>query len=435
MEVGVGVGVAASTITIFQMTCTLASQVKELVQNAKRRDENLKELEDKLNCLNIILVQAKNIYGSGESIPFSKSKKELRIALENVIMRCKTDLTRFQAKLKDLLQHGNWAIVAWKQQVAAPALAKIRVSISEHQQQLSLLVQLLQGPSVDQTSVTADQIMEMFGTLINTLTNRSVQGTTAETMISEVTEALKEKQDLGGEAYSDTTETLEGGKEPEYEEGNLNGRRLLKAIEGREYGTFESLILDGATSLKETDSKDRTPLLLAAHLGEVDMVKKLLAINAHDKDEERDHYDNHRENNITNGTSPLCRIRDDDKGPENTSHRQIDFNATDNVGRTALHYCAEYDMCDMAYLLLDHGVDVNARDHRDYPPTYFAAKNRKYFATELLLARGAATDFEWPTPTSFEIEQLLRKYANNDPLAPVSSAGSSGHSSASTPSP
>ncbi|KAL8916568.1 MAG: hypothetical protein Q9208_008439 [Pyrenodesmia sp. 3 TL-2023] len=430
MEVGVGVGIAASTITIFKVSCTLASQVKELVQSAKLRRENLKELEDKLGCLKAILAQANALYGSDEDISCSTSKQELRTSLKNVVNHCKNDLTRFEAELKDLLKPGNWVIVALRQKAAGPAFVKIRASISDHQQELSLLVQLLDKGQAHQTSIKVDRVIEM----LEMLTNTPTQSTTADSMLSQVTTALNEREDLEGEEHSDTAGTQEVGKEPECEEGNLKGRDLLEAIEGGKHNTFESLLHDGNTSLKEKDSKDRTPSLLAAHLGQGDMLKKLVNINDQDKVDGRGHSDVQRESSTTNETIPSCETEDDDKGPEDTSHRQIDFNATDIVGRTALHYCAEYDMCDIAKLLLDHGVDINARDNGKHPPVYYAAKHRKYSATKLLLLRGASTGFEWPRPTSFEIEQLLKEHANNDPSAPTSSPASSRHSTVSTPS-
>ncbi|KAL8973424.1 MAG: hypothetical protein Q9197_002323, partial [Variospora fuerteventurae] len=241
------------------------------------------------------------------------------------------------------------------------------------------------------------QMHEMID-MVRTLTNKPALGTTTDTMISEVAEALEQKQDTGGHEGICMAETSAGGNKPDDNgESNENGKRLLKAIDDTDVGTFESLLHDGSTSLKEKDDRDRTPLLLAAHLGKADMVKKLST---------------------------------------NTHHHQIDFNATDKLGRTALHYCAEFGMCDTANVLLDHGVDVNARDNGDYPPAYYPVKNRKYFATELLLSRGATTEFKRPIPpTSYEIDQLLKKSASDDPSTSVSRPGSSEHPEVDTPPP
>lgn len=272
------------------------------------------------------------------------------------------------------------------------------------------------------------QIIDMLGTL----TNRSVQGTTADRMISQVTEALEERQDSEGEEYLHTPGAPEGGTEPIHEECTENGRRLLEAIEEGDPDTYDSLLLDEDTSLQEKDSRDRTPLLLAAHLDKFDLVEKLLAINADVRADNRGHS-SMQGNNTSDETTPACRNADGSEGLKSTNHRQIDINATDNLGRTALHYCAEFDVCDTATLLLDRGVDINARDNGDYPPAYFAAKKRNYDATELLLSRGATTQFEWPTPTSLEIVKLLEKYGEPQESASVPRPGSSEHPSASTP--
>ncbi|KAI4139845.1 MAG: hypothetical protein LQ341_004063 [Variospora aurantia] len=373
------VGIAASAITIAKLTGELALQVKVLVQSVKQRDENLKELEDNLRSLGIIFKEAITLYGSDEGSSSSTSDQKLRQTLRKVVSRCEDELTKFKAELNDLLSPTNWALAAWRHWTAASILARIKLSISNHHLVLSTLMQLMQG-------VQMHEMTEM----VRTLTNKPAQGTTTDTMISEVAEALEQKQDTGGHEGRCMVEISAGGQEPDdNEESNENGKRLLKAIDDRDSSTSESLLHDGSTSLKEKDDRDRTPLLLAAHLGQTDMVKKLFT---------------------------------------NTNHHQIDFNATDKLGRNALHYSAELGMCDIAKFLLDHGVDVNARDNGGYPPAYYPVKNRKYFAIKLLLSRGATTEFKRPIPpTSHEIYQLLKKYASDDPSTPVSRPGSSEH--------
>ncbi|KAL9037192.1 MAG: hypothetical protein Q9214_005808 [Letrouitia sp. 1 TL-2023] len=99
---------------------------------------------------------------------------------------------------------------------------------------------------------------------------------------------------------------------------------------------------------------------------------------------------------------------------ETTNHRKIDINVTDTLGRSALHYCAEFGMDEEAKILLDHGVNVNARDKSDYLPAYYAAKWRRYDVLKLLVERGADTEFELQIPTAFEIDKLLEKGSDND---------------------
>ncbi|KAL8650612.1 MAG: hypothetical protein Q9210_003723 [Variospora velana] len=412
------IGIAASTITIVKLTYDLALQVKELVQSAKQSDENLKELEDNLASLGIILEEAITLYGSDKGSSYSTSEQKLRQTLRKVVSRCKGDLTKFKAELNDLLSHANWALAAWRHRAAAPILARIKISVSNHHQVLSTLMQLLQG-------VQMHEMIEM----IRTLTNKPAQGTTTDSMISEVAEALEQKQDSESEEGICMVGTLAGGKEPDdNEESNENGRRLLEAIEEGNHDKFQSLLHDGVTSLKEKDDRDRTPLLLAAHLGKTDMVKKLLDYDADGKFADGRHVGVQRDT-ISDEPTPSCEHGNVDEASANPNHHQIDFNATDKLGRNALHYCAEFDMCDTANCLLDHGVNVNAPDVGGYPPAYYPIKNRKYFATELLLSRGATTEFKQPPATSHEIEQLLKKSASDDPSTsgtsqPQSGAGS-----------
>lgn len=220
-------------------------------------------------------------------------------------------------------------------------------------------------------------------------------------------------------------ETLQGS------ESNANGPLLLEAIQDGDADTFKSLLHDCETSFRERDSEGRNPLLLAAHLGNAGMVKKLLAVHDDAKNKSRAPTPWDCSTDVASSSSP-----EDDKREEDTKtidHREIDLDATDKLGRTALHYCAEFDMYDEAKFLLDSGVDVNARDNGDFPPAYFAAKNRRYNATKLLLEKGASTDFQRPTLTSLEIEKLLEKSPNNDRSMLVSRSGSSRRRSVTTP--
>ena len=187
-------------------------------------------------------------------------------------------------------------------------------------------------------------------------------------------------------------------------EVDTKGKLLLESIDDGDHNAFQSLLSDSATSLNERDARGRTPLLLAVHLDKADMVKQLLS-NA----------DHNGCSSIVASAAPsedqptVCES-------EQVSHRAVDFSVTDGLGRSALHYCAEFGMCDEACVFLDHGVDINARDNSDYPPAYYAIKNRKYHATKLLLSKGAAMDFTTPTPTSHEIEELLEKASSGRDL-------------------
>jgi hypothetical protein len=61
----------------------------------------------------------------------------------------------------------------------------------------------------------------------------------------------------------------------------------------------------------------------------------------------------------------------------------------DSLGQTALHYCAAGDSAAVATVLLDKGVDPNARDHRGQTALHAAASCGSVELVKVLLARGA----------------------------------------------
>ncbi len=188
-------------------------------------------------------------------------------------------------------------------------------------------------------------------------------------------------------------------------ECSRNGTLLLETIDKGQHDQFQLLLLDRSTSLKVMDAKERTPLLLAAHLGKISMVKMLLSVIA---DVE------YNDDSATLASSSSSEIHTDPIDTRTTRHREVEFGATDSLGRSVLHYCVEFGMYDEAKILLDRGVDVNARDNSGYPPVYYAIKCRKYYITKLLLNKGATTDFEQPTRSSREIQNLLERVSSKE---------------------
>lgn len=201
----------------------------------------------------------------------------------------------------------------------------------------------------------------------------------------------------------------------------VKGIQLLQAIKNGDIYTFESLLIQSDTSLRERDGKKRTPLLLAASLGKGVMVKMLLAEYADARSRASSDLHTWQQSFIGNAISSQW---------ETDDHRTIDLSTADKLGRTTLHYCAEFEMYDEAKFLLDHDVDANARDNCGYPPVYYAVKNRKYYATKLLSAR--TTVFRLPpTPTSNEITKVLEETSRNRRLGPMSNLEVPRHNSVS----
>ena len=227
------------------------------------------------------------------------------------------------------------------------------------------------------------QILDIVRTLSNTTSNGDRPSVIDENPNADTDTLKQEATSLLDVAESEdwqvsrTPNDDEESQSPEVLKSKENGFLLLNAIDQRDKDKFESLLSNGETSLIEKDSRDRTPLLLAASLDKGPMVKMILDMR---------------------------------------NRQEIDFNATDSVGRTALHYCAEFGMLDEMRILLDNDVRIDLRDDTDCPPAYYAVKERKYKAVKLLLEKGASTKFDWAASIgpSEEIEELLKKASENE---------------------
>ncbi|KAL8712506.1 MAG: hypothetical protein Q9220_003354 [cf. Caloplaca sp. 1 TL-2023] len=376
--------IAGTTLTILSTTRTLAVDVKKLIQSIKQYDETVKELEAQMDTLASILGEALRLYGHDEVSQYSASEQRTRHALKVVVVRCNKDLTKFETKLMEMKGAEKWAQKAYRQATVAPEIAKLK------------------------------EIRQTLKSLANRSTINDAPGTINEDILS-ITETLIGAEDAGAQneegrrSNGDTENTPL--KTDEVPEQDPKGLAILKAIEEDDTDAFESLVRDSHVSLREKDSKGRTPLLLAAHLDKADMVKPLLDQHTNAEGEERPLSE------TSNQPTDLVAPQTSDNGGQEKDIRSdqhvIDPSATDALGRTALHYCAEFDMDNSAKVLLDRGVDVNARDSADLPAMYYAVDHRQHDATSLLLERGATTDFELPE-TSHEIKQLLEKTTSSE---------------------
>ncbi|KAL9033147.1 MAG: hypothetical protein Q9214_007648, partial [Letrouitia sp. 1 TL-2023] len=133
-----------SIITVVQTSLSLAQYIKQLIQDVKQQDANAKELENRLDTLTTALGEASSAYGP-QGNHSSSSNEKLRQHVRQIVIDYKGDLEKVRIELKNQISHKNWLSLAWRKQYAAPILARIDKSISERQQQLAFLVQLLQG--------------------------------------------------------------------------------------------------------------------------------------------------------------------------------------------------------------------------------------------------------------------------------------------------
>ncbi|KAL8651949.1 MAG: hypothetical protein Q9226_004476, partial [Calogaya cf. arnoldii] len=135
----IGVGATASIITI----CTLALRLKTLVEKVQHHDENAQRLVDRLDTLHTIIRHAGTQYGQEEDSIYTLSEQQIRHAIRKILLRCENDLKKLEKRLRVLVSRGNWASKAWTQQAAAPDLARIDKSLSDHQRDIQSLVSLL----------------------------------------------------------------------------------------------------------------------------------------------------------------------------------------------------------------------------------------------------------------------------------------------------
>ncbi|KAL8773284.1 MAG: hypothetical protein Q9194_004368 [Teloschistes cf. exilis] len=405
-------GTVASIITIVGLSCTIAVKIKQHIQSIKQQNERAKEMEDKLDTLTDILNQIASLYRPKGKRSDTPTEQQIQQTVYKVVQRCREDLVRGEEILKDITRHGNWVSVTWKRRIAAPKLDGIEKSLSDRQGQLTILVVLLQRPRMDQIQEVHAMVQQVYGMVLfltnQTVTDRLFNGISKDQLpdtdlfISQTTTAVMQLE-AAGDKEGEPDHTAGTAKVLDTEDGsgsNANGQALLKAIKDRNFDSFQSLFQKPETSFKMKDDEERTPLLLAAHLGRERMLKMLLGI------------DNPRSLQSPDGpekdtsSSSFLRQVGAQKAPSIPVHRELDLDAADSLGRTLLHYCAEFDFRDAAIYLLDQGVDVDRRDTGGYPPIYYAVKERNADAAKLLVDNGASTEFERPI-TSAEINTLL----------------------------
>ena len=251
---------------------------------------------------------------------------------------------------------------------------------------------------------------------------RSVSGTSGSLTLAQISSECIDPRD-----DSDSVKKENGSYRP-LDEGTQNrtnktkGAELLEVIRDGSDEHFKDL-LQGDASLEEKDIKGKTPLILAASLGKIDMVDMLLAKGANAQA-----VDNKQATALHNAIeslawpvlSLLLKHRD-------TSHKacRIDVNFLDKRGRTPLHCCtslrcAEDNMKEAVGELIAREADIDIKDNSDKNPVYYAIKHRRYSVVELFLNAGADLNFERPD-TSPDIGRLLDNHLAEKSPSPMSS--------------
>ncbi len=243
--------------------------------------------------------------------------------------------------------------------------------------------------------------------ILRTFTNAPLNDITVadtDSLLFRATGLIADADPVAGQEDGDTNTDMNhptgGWTSQEEPEHRNSGMPLMEAIDQDDSESLDTLLQSNTTSLQVVNDQGQTPLLLAAHLGKESMVTSILS----------------------------CATLSSSAGDQNQAndHRWIDLDATDGLGRTILHYCAEFGMCEAASTVLDHGANINTSDGGDHPPLYYAIKLRQYYAARLFLDRGATKDFDWPPEsTSHHIEQLFRSGSDSNGGSTAASTDSS----------
>ena len=134
---------------------TLTITVTKIVQDIKRRDENVEELETRSEILGATLREVQVAYNIRKERQVTLAntavdENEVRVmkTVKRIIECCKNDLERYKKELSKILKardRKNFILQAWREQIAGPTFKKLADSMDRHHNSLKLLVSLHQG--------------------------------------------------------------------------------------------------------------------------------------------------------------------------------------------------------------------------------------------------------------------------------------------------
>merc|ERR1719378_315682 len=198
--------------------------------------------------------------------------------------------------------------------------------------------------------------------------------------------------------------------------GGLDQGDLNEEEEDTSNAVIQDLIAQGANINTQMDKTGETPLHLAARYARADAAKKLL-----DAKGDANAVDNtgrtplhaavaadaqgvfqilvrHRATNLDaktyDGTTPLilaARLAIEGM-VEELIQEQADINASDEGGKSALHWAASVNNVDAVNILLANGANRDAQDTKDETPLFLACREGSYQAAKALLDHCANRD-------------------------------------------
>ena len=201
-----------------------------------------------------------------------------------------------------------------------------------------------------------------------------------------------------------------------FRNGGLDSGDINEEEESESNAVIQDLINQGANIQAQMDKTGETPLHLAARYARADHAKRLLDAkadaNAQDNSGRTPLHASvaadaqgvfqillrHRATNLDaktfDGTTPLIlAARLAIEGVvEELIQAEADINASDESGKSALHWAASVNNVDAVNTLLAHGANRDAQDLKDETPLFLACREGSYQAAKALLDHCANRD-------------------------------------------
>ena len=161
---------------------------------------------------------------------------------------------------------------------------------------------------------------------------------------------------------------------------DIYGRTALHWALHTQHADVVQVLIDAGANIEAKDKKGYSPLLFACVIGELVLVKKLVAAGAGVR--------------VTNDEGTACLAIAASRGHTETVRYLVDLpevevDHADDEGRTALHWALYTKHADVVPVLIDAGADIEARCNDGYSPLLYATEAEELGLFKLLVRSGA----------------------------------------------
>ena len=214
----------------------------------------------------------------------------------------------------------------------------------------------------------------------------------------------RNEQKYAGWIHAATMDIYDDGRKYEFTPINADvekANNIHQAVYSRNINLIKKIIQKNKQNINLQDKNKETPLHLAVEFGFTDVVKLLL--------------DEGADTSVVNGgQGGLLHIVKSVEVANILLDLGLDKDAKDLYGNTPLNLAAFRGTLDLVKFLLEKGADKEAKDNNGNTPLHKAAKRRKVNVVKLLLEKGAdkeAKDNNGNTPlelaTDTDVQELL----------------------------